>query len=427
MGTIPLILAFVGVLARPASRATMPWRLIVPVSFALATMPRWWPQGYLYLLACRGSAISASRRGTPCSPRLGLAILAGEGFDRSISNGPIPPGTGRGDRSSAGAPRSAAAFWSMRPDVHLRSDVRRDRRRLPLGGPGLVDRPGGRAGLAIGPARVVGSAGRRRDRAGNPLLRGDDPVGLVDRDPRAEPGPDELAREPSVGLIGGELENLPVRAGLATAFPYLGFAHPYPNKVLVLVAGAAVPIAGRRRRPTRRKRPTLKRWLRRCRVTHLVDYRRTAAALGEELGRWRDPALDRIVYHAAGEPATRSWSIVRAGRAVPRGARGRPCADDRRPRRAHRSTLAVGRPRHRLVPGRGPGPRSSRRAVRPAGLVGRHRPRRSSTTAPATWCIARTLRPRLARPDRRAAPSGRSCPSTADSRPSASRARASIA
>ena len=55
----------------------------------------------------------------------------------------------------------------------------------------------------------------------------------------------------------------------------------------------------------------LKRWLRRCRVTHLVASHRAAAAVGEELGRWRDPALDRIVYRAAGEPSSRSWSIVR--------------------------------------------------------------------------------------------------------------------
>ena len=45
----------------------------------------------------------------------------------------------------------------------------------------------------------------------------------------------ELARQRPVGLVGGEIENLPVRAGLATAFPYIGFTHPEPNKVLVMV------------------------------------------------------------------------------------------------------------------------------------------------------------------------------------------------
>ena len=36
-----------------------------------------------------------------------------------------------------------------------------------------------------------------------------------------------------------------------------------------------------------------------------------------ELGRWRDPALDRIVYHGAGESATRAWSIVRLDEPFP--------------------------------------------------------------------------------------------------------------
>ena len=34
-------------------------------------------------------------------------------------------------------------------------------------------------------------------------------------------------------------------------------------------------------------------------------------ALGEEEHRLRDPALDRIVYHAVGEAESRSWSIIR--------------------------------------------------------------------------------------------------------------------
>ena len=54
VGTIPVILAFVGLFGRPASRSAALWRLLVPVSFALATMPRWWPQGYLHLLSFPG-------------------------------------------------------------------------------------------------------------------------------------------------------------------------------------------------------------------------------------------------------------------------------------------------------------------------------------------------------------------------------------
>ena len=42
-----------------------------------------------------------------------------------------------------------------------------------------------------------------------------------------------VGRSPS-GLVGGETENLPVRVGLATSYPYLGFAHADANKSLVV-------------------------------------------------------------------------------------------------------------------------------------------------------------------------------------------------
>src|SRR5205814_4757768 len=112
------------------------------------------------------------------------------------------------------------------------------------------------------------------------------------------------------------LENLPVRAGLNTGYPYLGFSLPQPDDLLkrlqepmVQADSAAIADAS--------GAEMLKRWLRRFRVTHLVGHRRSWLGLGTELGRWRDPALDRIVYHAAGEPATRAWSIVRLDEPFP--------------------------------------------------------------------------------------------------------------
>ena len=36
------------------------------------------------------------------------------------------------------------------------------------------------------------------------------------------------------GLVGGEIENVPVRVGLPTAYPYLGFGQLGPNKALIL-------------------------------------------------------------------------------------------------------------------------------------------------------------------------------------------------
>src|SRR5262249_8050818 len=42
VGTIPLVLALAGYLARPLDRNRLLWRVVVPASFAMATMPRWW-------------------------------------------------------------------------------------------------------------------------------------------------------------------------------------------------------------------------------------------------------------------------------------------------------------------------------------------------------------------------------------------------
>jgi hypothetical protein len=118
---------------------------------------------------------------------------------------------------------------------------------------------------------------------------------LVDRSPR--------------GLIGGATENLPVRVGLATAYPYLGFAHADANKNLVnaqlrLVRGD--PIASL----DSRHALGLKRWLKRCRVRYLVGSHRSILGLGDELGRWRDSALDQMIYHGPTEPSNRVWSII---------------------------------------------------------------------------------------------------------------------
>ena len=211
-------------------------------------------------------------------------------------------------------------------------------------------------------------------------------MGLVDR---ASPGrarsSTELARQASVGLVGGELDNLPVRAGSGDRIPLHRFLASRIRTRSSLRSQERLFRSGRPA-PDPSEAAALKRWLRRCRVTHLVDHRRTAAGLGTELGRWRDPALDRIVYHAAGEPASRLVVDRPGGRAVPRGARGRPRTDDRRPPRA-RSSGCRG-PTTSISPGSWPRTGSPIAPTRGApGCVawdGRP-PRRSSTTAPATW------------------------------------------
>jgi hypothetical protein len=101
-----------------------------------------------------------------------------------------------------------------------------------------------------------------------------------------------------------------VRAGLETGYPYLGFALPQPDDLLKRLQEPLVQ-DGRAAIVDQSDVDVLNRLLRRLGVTHLVGHRRSWLGLGTELGRWRDGALDRIIYHAAGEPASRVWSLVR--------------------------------------------------------------------------------------------------------------------
>src|SRR5262249_33313458 len=120
IGTIPLILAGIGGLARPARGAMLPWRVLVPVSFAIATMPRWWPQGYLYLLAVPGLGYFRVPARYILLTCLGLALLAAEGCDRSIAPGRFRLGLGA-SLLFGGCAAVAAGLWTMRADVQLRS------------------------------------------------------------------------------------------------------------------------------------------------------------------------------------------------------------------------------------------------------------------------------------------------------------------
>ena len=62
--------------------------------------------------------------------------------------------------------------------------------------------------------------------------------------------------------------------------------------------------------PTESDMEVQKRWLKRCRVTHVAGHGRSLIGMGKELGHWRDTALDAIVYHLPSEPAVRVWSII---------------------------------------------------------------------------------------------------------------------
>jgi hypothetical protein len=308
VGTIPVILAFTGLFGRPPSRSAGLWRLLVPASFALATMPRWWPQGYLQLLSLPGLGYFRAPARYTLLTSLGVAVLAGEGFDRAISKTRFRLGLSA-SLTFAGCATVVAFLWTSRRDVRLASV---------LGGmtDGFVW-----AGLAWLIALIAVLAWRfQKLPSWGPVIALGIELGILFYASTTQWGwaialpaqsrvLTELVGRSPPGLIGGETENLPVRIGLATAYPYLGFAHADANKALVvaqlrLVRGDAtsslegLPALG------------LKRWLKRCRVRYLVGSHRSILGLGDELGRWRDSALDQMIYHGPTAAANRVWSIV---------------------------------------------------------------------------------------------------------------------
>jgi hypothetical protein len=315
IGTVPLIFGVVGYLARPFHRSTLIWRVLVPVSFALATMPQWWPEGYQLLLTLPGLGYFRAPARYTLLTSLGLAVLAAEGFDRSLEGKPLRRGL-MGALAFGACASLAAFFWTTRADVHLSflfSGV----------AAGILW-----AALAWSIAWTTVLAWHSR-RLGSwaPIAAaalelavlyyaGTTDWGWTIALPAQSPILQELSRQRSAGLIGGELGNLPVRANLKTGYPYIGFTLPQPDDWLKslqepLVQGTPRTI------DDASGAESLKRWLRRLRVTHLVGHHRSWLSLGREMGRWRDPASDRIVYHAAGEPERRGWSIIQLDEPFP--------------------------------------------------------------------------------------------------------------
>ena len=80
-----LILAFVGIIASRRSGGIAPWRLIVPLSLALAMMPVWWPDGFFLLLQLPGIGWFRAPARYTLLTSLGVALLAGRGLDHSLT------------------------------------------------------------------------------------------------------------------------------------------------------------------------------------------------------------------------------------------------------------------------------------------------------------------------------------------------------
>jgi hypothetical protein len=306
VGIVPLILALAGWVALRRDRTLTPWRWIVPLSLALATMPGWWPDAFFLLLQLPGLGWFRAPARYTLMTSLGLALLAGRGLDLSIA----PHRFWRG-LTLAIIVGAAAWGWS----IHYANG---SAFQAGLGADTLVVRFVA-AGLSwlMGLATIIAWR-QKRVGAWAPILVTTLELGVLlfvgpvrwdwtIRLPEASPVLRQLAALPDVGLVGGRLLNLPVDAGQTSAYPYLGITPPPPN---YLLQPATSP-------PGQNIEGEL--WQRRFGVTHGVWARSDDVRGTDVIAQVADPALDRLM---SGVPSlSRSglgpWKLVRNRGAFP--------------------------------------------------------------------------------------------------------------
>jgi hypothetical protein len=307
VGTAPLILAFVGAidLGRDRPRTGF-WRVVVVVSLALATMPHWWLEGYALLLKLPGLGYFRAPARYTLLTSFGLALLAGQGFDRTTSAAKHRAGLALAVLFALAA-FGFGLYWSGRPDFRSTS------------------RPGGLPfGMATGfvswTVALVGVVLWRSGKAGAGLpmglavvelaalyFMGPTEWGWAVRLPGRSPVLAALAADPSVKRIGGVVDNLPLRAGKATATAYLGMTLSPINRWLRSLQERAP-----------RHGPLAEHWQRRLGVTHSVwDDAAVFDPSAPASSPRDDPTLDVLVYRPVGFPIKRRWRVVTHGPPFP--------------------------------------------------------------------------------------------------------------
>jgi hypothetical protein len=301
VGVVPFILACVGAVAAHRDRALTPWRLIAPLSLALATMPGWWPDAFFILLQLPGLGWFRAPARYTLLTCLGLAILAGRGFDHQVASRRFWVGL-----ALAILGGTAAWGWS----IHCARGAEFQ------AGMGINTFPArfATAGLAwgLGIAAIVGWRLNRLGAWAPLLVAAIELAGLFYlgpvwwrreiRLPQRSTVLSVLAALPDVGLVAGRLFNLPVNGGQTTAYPNLGITAPPPNYLLEQATSAPM-----------RNTELERRWQRRFGVTHGVWAWHEDVSGTEALAAIVDPALDEVIGSV---PSLRAaglgpWKLVR--------------------------------------------------------------------------------------------------------------------
>jgi hypothetical protein len=307
VGTLPLLLAGVGLLGRGRSeRALAPWKLVLIVSLALASMPHWWPDGYLAFLQLPVLGLFRAPARYTMLASLALCLLAGRGMDRALSGPRFELGVWLALLLGAASVAWAWAWWSL-PEhrASLPPPVLRER----LLWVALAWAVSLAAVLAWRLARVSAFVPLAVTAIELGLLYYAGPVPWGwSVDPKQSPVLRWVERQEGAGLVAGRVFGVPVRVGLAAAAPYMGITPPPPNYLLAdLVA------------PKASFNPDQTIWMRRFGVSHGIWY--------EDLGRHRDRVvfasqdhvLDRLVPRQDGRGRlAEQWRVVEYPGAYPR-------------------------------------------------------------------------------------------------------------